>query len=78
MFDFGDEWRVRLTLRRREDPDDGSHPRVLDRRGTAAVSGARRRVTAVAVSRCGHPLLVRRMLSAFAGVGTPGDVPADT
>lgn len=34
VFDYGDEWRVRLTLRERV--DDGSRmPRVSERRGTA-------------------------------------------
>lgn len=33
VFDFGDEWRVRLTLRERVKAD-GDHPRVLEVRGT--------------------------------------------
>jgi hypothetical protein len=35
VFDFGDEWRVRLILRAIEDADDGSYPRVLHRTGQA-------------------------------------------
>jgi hypothetical protein len=35
VFDFGDEWRVRLTLRGIDDADDGSYPRVLARIGQA-------------------------------------------
>lgn len=35
VFDFGDEWRVRLTLRGRSPQDDGEYPRVLTRRGQA-------------------------------------------
>ncbi|HMJ32414.1 MAG TPA: plasmid pRiA4b ORF-3 family protein [Baekduia sp.] len=35
VFDFGDEWRVRLTLREQTEPDDGAYPRVLERKGTA-------------------------------------------
>ena len=35
VFDFGDEWRVRLKLRAREDSDGGTYPRVLERRGEA-------------------------------------------
>lgn len=35
VFDFGDEWRVRLTLRERTEADTGSYPRVLGRTGTA-------------------------------------------
>jgi hypothetical protein len=35
VFDFGDEWRVRLTLREQTEPDDGAYPRVLQRKGTA-------------------------------------------
>jgi hypothetical protein len=34
VFDFGDEWRVRLTLREQAEPDDGDYPRVLRRTGT--------------------------------------------
>lgn len=34
VFDFGDDWRVRLTLRERAEPDGGSYPRVLERKGT--------------------------------------------
>jgi hypothetical protein len=33
VFDFGDEWRVRLTVRERV-PATGDHPRVLELRGT--------------------------------------------
>ena len=33
LFDFGDEWRVRLTLRQSEPPDGGPYPRVLQRVG---------------------------------------------
>ena len=33
VFDYGDEWRVLLTLRERRDGDVG--PRVIERRGTA-------------------------------------------
>jgi shikimate kinase len=35
VFDFGDEWRVRLTLRERIRSDGGTYPRVLRREGTA-------------------------------------------
>ncbi len=35
VFDFGDEWRVRLTVREHTQPDGGSFPRVLERKGTA-------------------------------------------
>jgi Plasmid pRiA4b ORF-3-like protein len=35
VFDFGDEWRVRLTLRGHAQPDGGTYPRVLERQGTA-------------------------------------------
>jgi hypothetical protein len=35
VFDFGDEWRVQLTLREHGQPDGGTYPRVLERRGTA-------------------------------------------
>jgi Plasmid pRiA4b ORF-3-like protein len=34
VFDFGDEWRVRLTLRERVAAEPGDHPRVLELRGT--------------------------------------------
>lgn len=35
IFDFGDEWRVRLTLREHAQPDGGAYPRVLHRKGNA-------------------------------------------
>lgn len=35
VFDFGDEWRVLLTLTERCPADDGAYPRVLARRGQA-------------------------------------------
>jgi hypothetical protein len=35
VFDFGDEWRVRLTLRAIADAEDGPYPRVLHRTGQA-------------------------------------------
>lgn len=35
VFDFGDEWRLRLTLRELVEADDGAYPRVLRRTGTA-------------------------------------------
>jgi hypothetical protein len=35
VFDFGDEWRVRLTLREQTDADDGRYPQVLQRKGSA-------------------------------------------
>jgi hypothetical protein len=35
VFDFGDEWRVRLTVRERVTAEPGDHPRVLELRGTA-------------------------------------------
>jgi len=35
VFDFGDEWRVLLTLRAREDPSGGTLPRVIQRQGEA-------------------------------------------
>jgi Plasmid pRiA4b ORF-3-like protein len=35
VFDFGDDWRVRLTFRERAEGDGGSYPRVLSRSGTA-------------------------------------------
>jgi hypothetical protein len=34
VFDFGDEWRVRLTVRERAAAERGEHPRVLELRGT--------------------------------------------
>jgi hypothetical protein len=34
LFDFGDDWRVRLTVRERIDVEAGDHPRVLELRGT--------------------------------------------
>jgi len=34
VFDFGDDWRVRLTVRERIDVEAGDHPRVLELRGT--------------------------------------------
>jgi pRiA4b ORF-3-like protein len=34
VFDFGDDWRVRLTVRERTAAEAGDHPRVLARRGT--------------------------------------------
>jgi hypothetical protein len=34
LFDFGDEWRVRLTVRERAAAEPGDHPRVQERRGT--------------------------------------------
>jgi hypothetical protein len=34
VFDFGDEWRVRLTARERVAAEPGDHPRVLELRGT--------------------------------------------
>ena len=34
VFDFGDEWRVRLTVRERVTAEPGDHPRVLELRGT--------------------------------------------
>jgi hypothetical protein len=33
VFDFGDEWRVRLELKRTAPADDGEYPRVTDRVG---------------------------------------------
>ena len=33
VFDYGDEWRVMLTLRERREGDPG--PRVIERRGAA-------------------------------------------
>jgi hypothetical protein len=35
VFDFGDEWRVKLALREHAEPDGGTYPRVLLRKGTA-------------------------------------------
>jgi hypothetical protein len=35
VFDFGDEWRVRLTLRAPEPGDGGRYPRVIERTGQA-------------------------------------------
>jgi hypothetical protein len=35
VFDFGDDWRVRLTLREQAQPDGGTYPRVLQRDGIA-------------------------------------------
>jgi hypothetical protein len=35
VFDFGDEWRVRLTLREQTETDGGNYPRVVSRIGTA-------------------------------------------
>jgi hypothetical protein len=35
VFDFGDEWRVRLKLVARETADGGAYPRVVRRTGTA-------------------------------------------
>jgi hypothetical protein len=34
VFDFGDDWRVRLTVRERVAAEPGDHPRVLELRGT--------------------------------------------
>jgi hypothetical protein len=34
VFDFGDDWRVRLTLREQAELDDGDYSRVLRRTGT--------------------------------------------
>lgn len=34
VFDFGDDWRVRLTVRERTAAAAGDHPRVLELRGT--------------------------------------------
>jgi len=34
VFDFGDDWRVRLTVRERVTAEPGDHPRVLQLRGT--------------------------------------------
>jgi hypothetical protein len=35
IFDFGDEWRVRLTLRQIVTDDGGAYPRILDSVGDA-------------------------------------------
>ena len=35
LFDFGDEWRVRLTLRQVTADDVGPYPRVLESVGEA-------------------------------------------
>ena len=35
VFDFGDEWRVLLTLRASTAPDGGDYPRLLEREGNA-------------------------------------------
>jgi hypothetical protein len=35
VFDFGDEWRVRLALRKVVDVDGGGYPRLLAARGEA-------------------------------------------
>jgi len=35
VFDFGDEWRVRLELKRVAPADEGEYPRVTDRVGEA-------------------------------------------
>ena len=35
VFDFGDDWRVRLELKRVGPADDGDYPRVRDRVGEA-------------------------------------------
>jgi hypothetical protein len=35
VFDFGDEWRVRLTVRGTTDDDGGSYPRLLTEVGVA-------------------------------------------
>ena len=35
VFDFGDEWRVRLTLQATEPGDGGRYPRVVERTGQA-------------------------------------------
>ncbi len=34
VFDFGDDWRVRLTLREQGNPDGGDYPRVIALKGT--------------------------------------------
>lgn len=35
LFDFGDEWRVRLTLRETTPADGGTYPRILQSVGAA-------------------------------------------
>jgi hypothetical protein len=35
VFDFGDEWRVRLTLRETRPTEGRDYPRVLERIGSA-------------------------------------------
>ncbi len=35
VFDFGDQWRVRLTLQAQTEADSGPYPRVVERRGAA-------------------------------------------
>lgn len=35
LFDFGDEWRVLLTLREQRETDGGAYPRVVERIGSA-------------------------------------------
>jgi hypothetical protein len=35
LFDFGDEWRLRLTLRQIVVSDDGQYPRVIESVGGA-------------------------------------------
>jgi hypothetical protein len=35
VFDYGDEWRVRLTLAEQTKPDGNAYPRVSERVGTA-------------------------------------------
>lgn len=35
VFDFGDEWRVLLTLREQTETDGGTYPRVVERVGAA-------------------------------------------
>lgn len=35
MFDYGDEWRVMLTLREQIDDCASARPRVIERQGTA-------------------------------------------
>jgi Plasmid pRiA4b ORF-3-like protein len=34
VFDYGDEWRVRVSVSAETETDDGTYPRVLERRGT--------------------------------------------
>lgn len=43
VFGFGDEWRVRLTLREQTRADAGAYPRVLKRNGTAPLQYATQR-----------------------------------